>query len=68
MDVSKGVGVEGVGRSPVYGGVALDEDRLVRLGLASVVLVLVLGNNRVGIWIVGLHKALMVNSCKQAWE
>lgn len=41
MDVSKGVGVEGVGRSPVYGGVALDEDRLVRLGLASVVLVLV---------------------------
>ena len=38
MDVSKDVRVEGVGRSPAYGGVVLDEHRLVRLGLASVVL------------------------------
>lgn len=41
LDVSKVVGVESVGRSPANGGVVLDEDGLVRLGLVGVVLLVV---------------------------
>lgn len=55
MVVSKGVWVEGVGRSHAYGVIVLGGDRLVKLGLARIVLLvealgdIVLGNNGVGI-------------------
>ena len=67
MDVSESIGVEGVvGRSPAYTAVDLDEGSLVRLGLPRIVLlevvlgVIVLGNNGVGIWLVGFKKLLQI--------
>ena len=66
MDVSEGIGVEGVGRSLTYNRVDLDEGWLVRLRFSVVVLlevvlgVIVLGNNGVGIWLVGFKKLLQI--------